>query len=335
LFGAHAVTSKETYGAVVVVSLAAMLATDWILERRQTAKILATTLAGYCVAVLAVALSSGLGTWWDSKYDDVLRALGVRQETGFNAPTVHVSLASRVLADATQYATTYVILALGSLAAVGLIWRLRPWRAGHPVTRSDRTVTLVALWTLIAGGYLFYATVFGSIEEQMYYILLAPAIASLTCWLALRARFAKRPRLWRCVAAGALAVVLAMASLVWVGVHTRPDDEYRVMLAWEAANVPAGSVIAVTEETAQFLSSNAVLGQWDTIPELVDHHVQYVLLSTNLVKQGYGVASTAFLQILNDKGRIVFEVNGPSDGSLRLYDVTAITGAPKPCRPQP
>ncbi len=102
------------------------------------------------------------------------------------------------------------------------------------------------------------------------------------------------------------------------------------MLAWEAANVPAGSVIAVDDYTAQFLISNAVLGQWDTIPELIAHHVQYVLLSTSLVKQGYGLGTEKYMDTLDKRGRIAFEANGPSEGSLRLYDVTAITGAPKP-----
>ena len=31
-----------------------------------------------------------------------------------------------------------------------------------------------SLWTLSAAAYLTYATLFGTIEEQMYYILLLP-----------------------------------------------------------------------------------------------------------------------------------------------------------------
>jgi hypothetical protein len=277
-------------------------------------------------------LSSGIGTWWEAKYDDVLRLIGVHQETGFNAPTTHVTLLSRVFANASLYATTYTILALGVLAAVGLIMRLRPWRNGSRMSGPDRVLTLVSLWTVAAGGYLAYATLFGSIEEQMYYILLAPAVASLAAWLALAGGRGsdRRQRLWRRIAVALLAITLTADSAVWVHVHTRSDNEYQTMLAWEAANIPAGSVIAVDEYTGQFLIPNAVLGQWDTIPELIANHVQYVLLSTSLVKQGYGLGSQSFMDTLDRRARVAFEANGPSDGSLRLYDVTAITGSLMP-----
>jgi hypothetical protein len=330
--GAVAVTSKETFGMVAVVSIAVLAVTGWVLERRHSLLILATTAAGYGMAVLGTAMSTGAGAWWNAKYDDALRLVGIHQETGFNAPTTHVALLSRVFAEAPLYATTYAILVLGSLAAAALMMRLRPWRKGNQVSLAERVLTLLAVWTLVAGAYLAYATVFGSIEEQMYYILLAPAVASLAAWLARAGSqgLDRRQRVWRRVAVGLLLAVVAFHSWVWVKVHSRPDNEYQQMVAWETANVPTGSVISVTDDTGQFLITNAVLGQWNTIPELIAHHVQYVLVSTSLVKQGYGLASPAFLQTLNQKGAIVFEASGPSDGSLRLYDVTPITGAQGP-----
>jgi hypothetical protein len=332
LAGAVAVTSKETFGMVVVVSLAVLLVTGWVLERRQILTVLGTTAAGYCLSVLGVALSTGIGAWWNAKYDDVMRLVGVRQETGFNASTTHVTLLSRAFSNASQFAITYAALALGTVAAVALLLQLRPWRNHRRFSSTERVVTLLALWTVVAGAYLGYATLFGSIEEQMYYILLAPSVASLAAWLARAGGTAadRRQRRWRRIAIGILTVMVAFDSFVWVSVHSRQDDEYRQMLAWESVNVPAGSVISVTDSTGQFLITNAVLGQWNTIPELIAHHVQYVLLSTSLVEQGYGLGSEAFMQTLDQKARVVFQANGPSDGSLRLYDVTAITGAAQP-----
>jgi Dolichyl-phosphate-mannose-protein mannosyltransferase len=329
LSGAVAVTSKETFGMVALVSLAVLAVTGWVMGRRQTLTIIGVTAAGYALAVLGAATSTGIGAWWQAKYDDVLRLVGVHQVTGFNAPTTHVTLLSRALADASLYAATYTLLTLGTLAAAGLMLRLRPWRNGSQMSMAERVLTLLSVWTLVAGAYLVYATVFGSIEEQMYYILLAPAVASLAAWLARAGAGAgtRRQRSWRRVAVALLTLIVAVDGLVWVSVHSRPDNEYQQMLAWEAANIPAGSVISATDYTGQFLISNAVLGQWNTIPELIANHVQYVLLATTLVEQGYGLGSTAFMQTLNQKGRIVFEVNGSSEGSLRLYDVTAITGA--------
>ena len=40
--------------------------------------------------------------------------------------------------------------------------------------------------------------------------------------------------------------------------------------------------------------------------------------------------SPSFLDELNRRGKVVFEANGPSEGSLRVYLVTGITGARQP-----
>jgi hypothetical protein len=126
-----------------------------------------------------------------------------------------------------------------------------------------------------------------------------------------------------------LAVVLAFDAVVWGVVHTRSDNEYLTFLRWEASHIPPGQVISVTENVAQFLVQNAVLGQWGTLAELRQHHVDYVLVSADLVQEQYGLASRSFAAVVEHQGKMVFEVKGPSDGSLQLYDVRALTGAAK------
>jgi hypothetical protein len=190
---------------------------------------------------------------------------------------------------------------------------------------ADRGRLLVAFWAVAAAAYLGYATLFGTLEEQMYYVLFVPGLCTLT----LLARY-MLPRVapyWSKIAVAALAAIILADSAVWISVHRNPDDEYRKLLAWAPKHLPAGSTVAVTEYTAQFILHGVVLGQWATLPELIKHHVDYVLLSTTLVSQGYGLGTPHFEQYLQNHATVVFRATGASEGALILYNVRAITGA--------
>ncbi|HTW06943.1 MAG TPA: glycosyltransferase family 39 protein [Acidimicrobiales bacterium] len=326
VLAATALSTKETFGLVVLATLVVLLLTQLVVPRRQALLVLATAVAGYGICAGLTIASMGWAPWWSAQSSDVLRGVGSKQVTGFNAPTTHVSLLSRAFADGSQFAMTYLVLAFGSLAAALLLWRLRPWtRAGDPGAHRAASAVpgpvgaLLAIWGLCAAAYLAYATLFGTIEEQMYYIALAPATACLCLLVA-----GVRPSAWQWKRAGVavlLSALLVFDATVWAVVHTRPDDEYRVFLKWEAKHVAAGSVISATENTGEFLIHNAVLGQWVTLAALRRHKVDYVLLSTLLVAQGYAVGSPAFFHLVEHRGVLVFSVAGPTDGKLQLYDV--------------
>jgi 4-amino-4-deoxy-L-arabinose transferase-like glycosyltransferase len=334
LCAALAVTTKETFGLVVVATLLVLVVTGWVVSRRQSLAVLAMAAIGYAIAITSTALSTGFGYWWQAKVSDFLRLVGTSQQTGFNAPSTHVSLLSRVFADGPEFAMTYVVLFCGSIMGALLLWRYRPWahvrahsrKAPSELGPRERAIILIAVWTLCAGGYLAYATLFGSIEEQMYYILLTPTIVSFVLWLARTLGRARRSA--RSVASLFLAVVLAYNAIVWGVVHTRSDSEYLTFLHWEASHIPPGQVISVTENIAQFIVQNAVLGQWHTLAQLRQHHVDYVLVSTDLVEERYGLAGQNFASMLERNAKLVFEVKGPSDGSLQLYNVKALTEGP-------
>ena len=55
--------------------------------------------------------------------------------------------------------------------------------------------------------------------------------------------------------------------------------------------------------------------------------MDYVIIATLLVSQGYGLATPTFARAVERGGRLVFEADGVSDGSLRVYDVSAMTAA--------
>ena len=115
--------------------------------------------------------------------------------------------------------------------------------------------------------------------------------------------------------------------MAWIDVHSRQDDEYRQMLAWEAVHLPPTAVVSATDGLSQFLLPRGDIGQWSTVPELKAHHVDFVVVNLSLVDQGYGLADPSFERVLQRQGRLVFEANGPTDVSLRIYNVQSITGS--------
>lgn len=336
LAGGFAICAKEYFGVVLALAILLCVATGWVIERRKAAVAFVITSACFALSESLMIATGGFQPWWNQFGTGIRRFIGTYQITGFNAPTVHVSLLSRVAANASHWAVTYLILGFGGVAAalqVIAVIRLQrsrghSWRHiwGQLPAPVDRGRILVALWAIAAATYLAYATAFGTIEAQMYYLMLIPALCTLVLWGAQRI-----PRLstqWGKVAAAVLVgAALVFDSAVWVSVHRTPDNEYRQLLAWAPTHLPKGTKVSVTEYTAQFLLHNLRLSDWYTIPSIKQHHVQYVLLSTNLVIQGYGLGGLQFEQYLNAHAKIAFEANGPAEGHLILYDVRAITGA--------
>jgi len=325
---------KETFGLVIGLALVALMLTGWVVRRREAAIVLGIGLVGYGICVVTMGLSYGFGVWWRNQFAGASRLVGRTQLTGFNSPKVHVSIVSRFFADLPTFAVSYLILGFGMLAALGLLVRLKPWKP-HSTTRAveQPVLVLVAIWTLSSAAYLAYATLLGTIEEQMYYILLLPSAISLCLWFGWRpsprCRHSSDPRSHQWKKAGVVLATLGLLfdAVGWVGVHSRQDDEYRQTLAWEAVHVPPTAVVSATEDLSQFLLPRGIIGQWNTISELKAHHVDYVIVNMSLVDQGYGLADSSFVRTLQQRGKLAFEANGVTDNSLRIYDVRSITGA--------
>ena len=323
-----AMCAKEYFGLVLGLTMLLSFATAWITERRKAGAALAIMGGCYFLSESVVIISTGFQPWWNQSTSGLRRLVGTEQISGFNSSTVHVSLVSRLAANATHFSVTYLILVLGALVGglevIAVIRRHADWL--NSAQAEDRGRLLVALWSVAAAAYLGYATLFGTLEEQMYYLLFVPSL----CALILSASHAipQAASRWRkIVAVALLAAVVIADSAVWVAVHQRSDNEYSQLLAWAPKHVPEGSTVAVTEGTAQFLLQGVVIGEWATIPALIEHHVDYVLLSTTLVSQGYGLGKPRFEQYLQTHATVVFKATGPSEGALILYNVRAIAGA--------
>jgi hypothetical protein len=326
LFGAVTLCTKETFGVVLVVALVALWVTAWTHERRTVLAVSAAAAGGYAVNVVCLGLSTGFSPWWHAQTGGVARLVGADQTTGFNAASTRVTLVSRVFADAGDDAVTYGLLVLGVLAAAATLWRT--WQRRRQPDRSvpARIATLVSVWTIAGAAYLAYATLFGTIEAQMYYICLLPCVAALTLFVTSH-RWSWSRDIRRVVALVVIAALVFDAT-AWVRIHTASDDDYVRMVAWETTHLPPGSVVAATENTAQFLLQGVVIGQWHTPAALRAHHVDYVVVSTTLTDQGYALAAPSLLTWLDAHARLVFDADGATTGHLEIFDVAGLDRAP-------
>jgi 4-amino-4-deoxy-L-arabinose transferase-like glycosyltransferase len=317
LAGAATFGTKETFGLVILATLVFVAIAAPRGHRRPPLFAAGGMLVGYGLVNLAMINWAGFAAWWQMRTSGLARLLGTHQPTGFKAGGVHESLWDRILPNGAELGATYAVLVIGGICVLSLLWDVlrRRGAIGELPPAALSAVRVLAIWAVCACGYLGYAIVFGSLEEQMFYIAAAPCAAALAIRIFLTGNQLLRQGLL--VGVGALIVAQGIA---WCQVHTVPDDVYPQMLAQISDVVPPGSAVSVTEETAQFVLSGYNLGQWATVDELASHHVEYVLLSDRLVDGGYGLADKTFAAAVRGHGTLVASDRG-RESDLELYDV--------------
>ena len=214
-----------------------------------------------------------------------------------------------VLANLTQFGTTYALIALGSIAVLVLVRSQRPQQR------------LVGVWAMSAYVLVAYCTVFGTLEEQFFYYLVVPAelaIASTAAILWLSPRLRPAIRFAECTLA---ALFVAWTTVVWSRVHFTPDNGYERVRAYLSANVAPGVPVGATTEPAEFLLDEYTTGLWSSLETLRAHRAQYVLLSRQYIALGYAIASPDMLAWVRANGRVVFSFEGPTNGTLELVQL--------------
>ena len=163
-----AMCTKENYGLVLGLTVVLSLVTGWIAERRKVAAVLAIMCGCYLLSESLVIASTGLQSWWYQSTSGLRRLVGSEQISGFNSSTVHVSLVSRLTANATHFGITYMILGFGTIAGILQILAVVRRRTDrlNRIQAVDRGRLLIALWSVAATVYVGYATLFGTLEEQ-------------------------------------------------------------------------------------------------------------------------------------------------------------------------
>jgi 4-amino-4-deoxy-L-arabinose transferase-like glycosyltransferase len=313
LFGC-AMLTKDTVLLVFAPALLVALVAGRALPRPAAALALLTSGAVYLVYLAGLLVSGDLGAWLHQKTGGFRRLAGADQLTGFNNPD-SPPLSARLAANLEQFSVSYLVIVCGTAAALYVVCRL--WRGGRP--RADACL-LLGLWQLSAVGFLAYAMLFGTLEEQMFYFVLVPSIPALcvaATLLASEPREARRisPRVVRPVLDGATVMVLVLSLAAWHRVHTMRSDNYAQAVAYVERDLPKGTTIAVTEGIGQFLLPDVRLGEWTTPDDLRRQGVDYVLVNSRLVDQGYGVATPTLARWLA-RNATVARVFGPSPESL-------------------
>jgi 4-amino-4-deoxy-L-arabinose transferase-like glycosyltransferase len=306
--------TKDMIFFLTLVPLAICFIRGWSLSRPLAFLVSAVTAVSYLPYLFIVVLIGDGHLFVDEKTRGALRLAGAIQETGFNKPGNQTFL-SAVTAQIDTFATTYAILGLGLLAVVLLL-----------LVGAQRG-KLVAVWTGSAYILLAYSVAFGTLEEQFFYYLVVPSIVSIAVASTMLYREQLVPRRYRRLffSTGAALVVLFVtwSAAIWFRVHTTPDNGYQHVVSYLNDNVPRGTHISVTTDTAQFIMAGYVSGVWVTPEEWRDHRVEYVVVSTSEIDKGYSFAGADTLTWLEGNAQLTYEFNGPTFGSMRVYRLPA------------
>ncbi len=305
-----AVVTKDVFAVGVFLPIVLALAWRATLTRREALVVLAGAVVPYCVYLFVLVADGTASQWWGAKLGGILRMVGVAQSTGFNAPGAP-SLVDRLLAQLSQYGTSYVLLALTPLAGAIACF-------SH---RRDRR--LVGLAALSMGAFSVYAALFGTFEENYGYAVLIVGIPAMAVCVA--ELLERRPASLRPITAVSAVAVLAVAAL-GIRVELTTDDGFLQVQEWMSANLPADARVGITNDTGRVaFTHDPRFGVWPSASLLAQHDADYVLTQSLPTSQGYGYTTPAMLDWLAGHAIPVISVSGPTNGTTVLW---AVPGSP-------
>ena len=251
----------------------------------------------------------------------MFRAIGVKAETGFNAPGAP-SFVERLTANLSQFGPSYLLIAVASGYLVVALYRdldSGASRGRHAAASevSAATTQLLIYWLVGVAMSLAYTFLFAEIEEQTFYLFAVPSTLVIAVMTIRAAR--RGPRV-RVLMAALVTVLLAGSSAVWWNVHVRTtDDAYLEVAAFLAPEANTGTVVALGEQTAQFLLPGFLLVSIDDADR---HHARYALVSTQLSKLGLAPISSQVIDDLAAEHPVAFQASGRTSGDLIVFDLT-------------
>jgi hypothetical protein len=328
LFGC-AVLTKDEGALLTILPLLAAAVLRWGPRLGLIMLTVVTTVAVYAAYVAVVVANGYFPLFWQAKTVGIERMLGLVQTTGFNSSGGGGSLSSRLLAEASYFGTTYLMLALSAPAVLVVLLR-----GGH-------LARMLGLLYCAAGVTLAYDVVLGTLEEQELYLLVIPALLIVPLAggsLVSRARHVRRSgrsvrrshsrKLGIAVMGAALTLALGINLRTCVQWFRQPDDGFAQLIGYVTAHVPAGTAIGVIDgdiETQYALSAYQV-GYWDTSAALSEEHVRYFVVEWATVDDGYSDQTPSQVQSLVSHGRLIFSFTGRTYGELALYQLPSCSG---------
>lgn len=308
-----AVLTKDMAAFVTVLPLTLCFALNGPLRRRVSVLVGSVTCLTYAMYPLTVLVVGQWERFADQKLSGLHRLMGATQITGFNRE-VGPSLLETVLARLDQFGTTYAVLGLGVLP-IGILF----WSGGA----GQR---LLSFWAASAYALLGYCILFGTLEEQFFYFLMIPCVLTVaTAGVSFLTEGIGRWRIRHLLRTAILIIGMAVAGWsgnAWIERHMTADNGHERLLAYIEQQVPPGSRVAATNETAQFLLGpygSAPWGQWHTVEELQAADPDYVIVAPAALAWNYGATASSLVNWIAEHGTPVFTFTGQSGQSLHLY----------------
>lgn len=301
------ILTKDTIACLTVAPLLVIALTGWDIGRRAAMEAIVAAVGCYLLYLLLIVAVGQADEFAAQKLRGLARFVGLVKETGFKREG-GPSFISALLANIHALGTTYILLGLGALAALMLLFL--PLRFGR----------VLALWALGAYASIGYSLLFGTLEEQFFYFVIVPAelVVAVVGWV-LAGRTDRAGRLLVRLGPVAAVIYLAWCVSAWVPIHTTPDNGFERLLASMRAQVPAGSKVSVTTDTAEFLMDGYDSGSWVTVEQLREQRVRYLLLSTRQIEEGYSDATPELRDWALHTGERIFAFTSRSNGTLELY----------------
>lgn len=325
LLGAALLTKELTFTTVLAVLLFGLwqvwrqkrTATDGHQSARDRARsaFMTASIAGLTYSLYPLWMASS-GNWVDFvevKGLSLERLLGFVQISGWNRPGV--SLADFLGQRLTDYGSSYVVLAIGAAATLWLLLR----------RREDPHAWLLGVWGLVLYPFYGFVTLFGSGNDQFFYLLLVPAILLVGYALSTVSGTvtASRLRRQRALVVGLLlALVLSYNAVRWWSAYgVGVDDAYRQLAEYVEGRLLPGEALNASGDAIkfQYFFPDRPITTAATPEEAQSVSVHYFALAPKDVESRYGRTTPELAAWLAAQGEQLHAVSGDSYGDIFLY----------------
>jgi hypothetical protein len=317
-FGAAILTKEVAAIAIVGLGAYVVLFQRWLIG--SFAKVVAIAGAMYAVYV-AWGLTTDPDRFLAFKLGALTRIAGIgrglvpreaRIDTGIN-PGIVERLGPAVV----DFGPTYLLMAVGALALLGLLLRFRDRPAAQ----------LVLCWGAVSYIVIGFGTIVGAGDHFLYYVLIPAIVAigyvSVAAWPSIEKIGIGIPgtglkfRL-------AVVLLVALASydaVVWTSRYgVGVDDSYARLAQYVREEVPAGSTIVVGADVNNFLfRPDYDVEFYRDQNSVLTNDVRYFIMSSKEALQRYNRMTPEFYDWVRSHTEPMVELDGETYWTLGLY----------------
>jgi 4-amino-4-deoxy-L-arabinose transferase-like glycosyltransferase len=249
------------------------------------------------------------------------RLVGLIQITGWNRPGV--SLSQFLFQRLTNYGSSYLLIGLAALATLWLLWR-------H---RQDWAARFLGVWGLVLYPFYGFVALFGTGNDQFFYLLLVPAIVIIG-YAVYTFLPDKHSRLVR--SAGLTALALLLIAIVpydlyqwYVTYAIGRDNAYYNAVQYVDQTLPKGVPVNATGDISKFryFFPGRLIGYAATPGEAQAIGVHYFFLAPKDAQAHYGRMTPEFAAWIEAYGVLLYTASGNTYGQISLYRIDQLTGS--------